>query len=84
MTTSSLVSPADLAEYEFDIPCEFPGCKTGAVVMSKGCADSHHRAVCQRHYEGVRKYFFEHLNVRCLHCHRPWVHFETHYDIVPI
>ncbi len=82
--TATLIAPADLSSYEFDIPCEFPGCGDDASVMSKGCADSGYRAICERHYQGVRKYFYDQDKVVCKDCHRPWVHFETHYDIVAI
>ncbi len=82
--TAALIAPEDLSQYEFHLPCEFPGCDEEAAVMSKGCADPRHSAICPRHYEGVRRHFHDNLKKLCKDCHRPWVHFETHYDIVAI
>ncbi|MBB3752421.1 hypothetical protein FHT44_004933 [Mycolicibacterium sp. BK634] len=77
----------DLSEMEFDIQCEFPRCTASAVVMSKGCADDHHAAICAGHLREMQARF-EAIGAEkptvCTHCHRPWLFFETHYDLVNI
>lgn len=82
--TAVLDLPADLAEFEFDIACEFPGCDTPASVMCKGCSDARHASICANHLHEVRRRFYSEDVVACMTCHRPWFYFECHYDIVPI
>lgn len=82
--TAALIAPADLSQYEFDIPCEFPGCKNEAAVSCKGCADARHRLICEPHHQWVRKFFYDQDAVVCKTCHRPWVHFDTHYEVAPL
>ena len=76
--------PLNLADFEFDIPCDFPNCETAATVVCKGCADPHHYAICAPHLEGRRKWFYEQRAVACSTCFRPWMHFDTHFEVSPL
>lgn len=73
-----------LVAHEFSIPCEHPGCGQPASVMSKGCADPVHVATCGHCLEGLRRSFEECKPAVCSICYRPFIHFETHFDIVSI
>lgn len=72
----------DLSAYEFAIPCEWPDCDEPAVVMGKGCIDTHHIAVCEGHHRWIRGVFdtippF----VICAACDVPMLVFDHHFDI---
>lgn len=82
--TAVVELPADLAHLEFDIPCEARGCDNPAYVMCKGCSDARHAAICKEHLAGVRRRFESKGVVVCSGCERPWLHFETHYDLTEI
>lgn len=80
--TAALIAPADLSAYEFDIPCEWPGCDESAYVMSKGCGDEHHWAICAWHQGLSRKLFYQ-VGGACI-CNRLRTNYETHFDIQAI
>ncbi|MBO0676904.1 hypothetical protein JRC04_05465 [Mycolicibacterium sp. S2-37] len=81
--TQTLVAPADLSAYEFDIPCQWIGCNEPALVMCKGCSDRAHSAICKGHLKAVQDRFWAHKKARvCDGCNRPWLFFELHYDLV--
>lgn len=73
-----------LSELEFDLSCEFKGCDKTATVMCKGCADHRHFAICTEHLEYRRRWFYTRPHAFCINCHRPWVNFDTHYDVTEI
>lgn len=76
--------PATLDEHEFDIPCEWEDspCYESAAVMCKGCSDDHGRALCLYHLAALRRWFYSHSDRACVTCHRPFMHFSTHYGLV--
>lgn len=75
----------DLSTFEFDLNCEGDGCDNPAVVMCKACGDPRHFAICHQHLEHARRWFEGRTKaVVCSVCHRPWLYFETHYDIQDI
>lgn len=79
--TAPLIAPLDLEDIGFSIRCEYH-CEQPAVVMCKGCADHAHAALCAHHLGVVRQRFDDHAGrVVCENCHRPWLAFETHYDV---
>lgn len=71
-----------LDEAEFDIPCAWPHCESTAIVMAKGCADRHGNALCTFHYAEVRIRFQRNVGAVCIDCHRPFLFFETHYEVI--
>lgn len=82
--TAPLVVPIDLADYEFEISCEFPGCNESAIAMCRGCSDARHAAVCPYHLSAVKKRFEQNLGKACETCHRPFMHFDTHYELADL
>lgn len=77
----------DFLGLNLGIGCEFPQCTAPATVMSKGCADKHHAAVCPGHLRQLQSRFESIAAAKptvCTHCYRPWLFFETHYDLVNI
>ena len=82
--TATLIAPADLSTYEFDIACEWPGCDDAAVAMVKGCSSQRHFSMCEHHIAERREWFHAQGRVICDGCNRPFVYFELHYDIVSI
>lgn len=84
--TEMLIAPADLTQYEaeFSIPCEWPACREQAVVMAKGCSSKRHFSMCSAHLAERREWFHAQGRVICDGCNRPFIFFETHYDLVGI
>lgn len=76
--------PLDLTEFEFDVACEFPDCDASADVICKGCSDPRPFSICANHLHSVRRRFYGQDTVVCMTCHRPWIEFECHYDVIPI
>lgn len=78
------MSIEDLSAFEFEIQCEGEKCENPAVVMCKACGDKRHYAICGRHLQQARDWFENKGAVVCSICHRPWLHFETHYSVQDI
>jgi hypothetical protein len=74
----------DMSTFEFDLACEAENCDKSAVVMCKACGDLRYFAICRGHLNYARRWFESHRAVVCSICHRPWLHFETHYDVQDI
>lgn len=81
--TAPAVTPVDLSQWTIEIQCEYH-CDQPAVVMCKGCADKAHAALCGHHLAVVRQRFDSNTGKVCQDCHRPWLAFETHYEVVGI
>ncbi|QRY51821.1 hypothetical protein [Mycolicibacterium septicum] len=82
--TAPLIEVVDLGEYEFSISCEFPGCSEDAIAMCKGCSDPKHAAVCPYHLSAVKKRFDQNIGKQCQTCYRPFMHFDTHYQLADL
>lgn len=80
--TAPLVETIDLSAYEFQIQCEEPGCNESADLMSKGCSDACAHALCHFHMAAVKKRFDMNSGKQCKTCHRPFMHFDTHYHVL--
>lgn len=78
--TAALIAPADLSEFEFDIPCEI--CDEPALVGQKGCADPEPVTLCRDCYMENRRWFYDQDAAWCSFCYRPFLHYETHFDII--
>ncbi len=74
----------DLSTFEFNLSCECHDCDKPAAVMCKGCGDSRHYAICRPHLDRTRRWFKSKSAVVCKICYRPWVNFDTHYDVQDI
>lgn len=84
--TATLLAPADISSFEFHIPCEWREyeCPHPATVMSQGCTDDRPYAICNQHLDHVKKFIAAHKWHTCDTCSRPFLHFETHYDVMSI
>ncbi|QBJ00070.1 hypothetical protein SEA_JUICYJAY_116 [Mycobacterium phage JuicyJay] len=83
--TAPLIESVDLSAYEFSIQCESPGCSESADFMAKGCADRTHRSLCHYHLAAVKRRFDQNCGkVVCDNCNRPWLFFETHYEVTKL
>lgn len=82
--TAVLDLPVDLGAYEFSIPCEFPNCDEPAAVMCKGCGDPYPVATCGRCLAQLESDFEALQPATCAVCFRPFMHFDTHYDLATI
>lgn len=80
--TSTETRPADLTAHEFDISCE--QCDEPGAVMVKGCADQCHMALCWAHLAKLQRDFEACKPATCAACYRPFIHFDTHFDLAEI
>jgi len=82
--TAPNINAEDLSEFEFDIPCEGEHCDNAAVELCKACGDKRYYAICRECEIFARRWFESKGYVQCAVCQRPWIYFETHYDILPL
>lgn len=63
------------------IACEWPNCDKTASVMVRGCNDDRHYAICAPHLRERQEWFASIASMQiCADCHRPLMHFSTHFD----
>lgn len=82
--TAPLIEVLDLSAFKFEIPCHSPGCTESADFLAIGCSDKNPHNLCHFHMAAVKRRFDDNHGKVCETCHRPWLHFETHYSVMSI
>ena len=76
------------SELDFDLACEWPKCDANAAVTCRGCSDERHYLICSQHLAMQQQQFALTASQvpvpRCATCFRPWMFFETHYEVTPL